>query len=342
MTNYTAGRHIEVRPDWLALHDEPIIEPARPIIDPHHHLWNRTGIPYFLQDLLNDTNSGHNVVATVFVECGAMYNATSEPALKPIGEVEFVNGIAAMSASGEFGPTRVATGIVAHADLSLGDAVANVLDRQAAVAGGRLRGIRHISAWHPDPQARASSANPPPDLFSQPKFKDGLRCLAPRGLTFDAFLYHTQLNELLEIARALPEVTIILNHVGGPIGIGPYADKREEVFAQWRKSIAEVASCPNVRIKLGGLGMKMMGFDIHEGKIPPSSEVVAEAWAPYIEYCIEVFGPSRAMFESNFPVDKGTCSYAVLWNAFKRITCGASENEKAALYHDTAKSVYRL
>ena len=333
---------LEVRPQWLASRIEPIIEPALPIVDPHHHFWNRGGKPYFLPEWLEDVNSGHNIIATVFIECGALYKRDASDPFKPVGEVEFVNGLAAMSASGEYGETRVAAGIVGHADLSQGALVDEVLRAEVAAGGGRLRGVRHISAWHPDPAARASSANPPADLLLLPEFQAGLRRLARRGLTYDAFMYHTQLDELLSIARAVPEVTIVLNHVGGAIGIGPYAGKREEVFTAWSRAMTALAGCPNVTVKLGGLGMKLFGFTIHEGEQAPSSEMVADAWRPYIEHCIEAFGVSRCMFESNFPVDKGTCSYAVLWNAFKRIAAGASDDEKAALFCDTATRIYRL
>ncbi len=337
-----AHRQLIVRPDWLALRQEEVIEPSLPIVDAHHHLWNRDGIPYLLPELLAETATGHNIVATVFMECKAMYRKDAAPAMQPVGEVEFVNGIAAMSASGEFGPTRAVAGIVGYADLGLGAAVRAVLEAEIAVGGGRFRGVRNISAWHADPEARGSSANPPPDVLTRPSLPAGLRCLASLGLTFDAWMYHTQLSELVELAREIPEATIILNHVGGPIGIGPYVGRRQQVFTEWRKSIEELARCANVHIKLGGLGMRLFGFDVHEGALPPSSQQLADAWRPYIETCIEAFGATRAMFESNFPVDKGSCSYQVLWNAFKRIAAGASSTEKHALFAGTAMRIYRL
>jgi predicted TIM-barrel fold metal-dependent hydrolase len=276
------------------------------------------------------------------MECAAMYRKDAEPALRPLGEVEFVNGIAAMSASGEFGATRVAAGIVGYADLGLGGAVREVLEAEIAVGGGRFRGVRNISAWHPVPEARGSSATPPPDVLTRPAFREGLRVLTALGLSFDAWMYHTQLDELTVVAQAHPDATIVLNHVGGAIGIGPYAGRRDEVFAEWRQSIVELARCPNVHIKLGGLGMRLFGFDVHSYAQPPSSEQLAQAWRPYIETCIEQFGPRRAMFESNFPVDKGSCSYQSLWNAFKRITAGMSNADKQALFSGTATRVYRL
>jgi L-fuconolactonase len=331
-----------VRPEWLALRQEEIIDPELPIVDPHHHFWYRDGKPYFLPEFLADIYTGHNIVATVFMECAAMYRRDGEPAMRPVGEIEFANGIAAMSASGEFGPTRVAAGIVGYADLGLGAAVREVLEAEISAAGGRFRGVRNRSVWHPVPEARGSSVTTAPDVLTRPAFREGLRALTALGLSFDAWMYHTQLEELTAVAEAHPDATIVLNHVGGPIGIGPYLGKRDEVFAQWRRSIVELARCPNVHIKLGGLGMRLFGFDVHAQERPPSSEQLAQAWRPYVETCIEQFGPERAMFESNFPVDKGSCTYQSLWNAFKRITAGASNAEKEALFSGTATRVYRL
>lgn len=337
-----AHRQLVVRPEWLALRQEEIIEPALPIVDAHHHLWNRDAVAYLLPELLADTSTGHNIVATVFMECKAMYRKDAASAMQPVGEVEFANGIAAMSASGEFGPTRAVAGIVGYADLGLGAAVREVLEAEIAAGGGRFRGVRNISAWHAIPEARGSSANPPPDALTRSSFREGLRCLASLGLTFDAWMYHTQLGELVEVARSNPDATIILDHVGGALGIGPYAGLRDQVFGEWRKSIHQLAQCPNVHVKLGGLGMRLFGFDVHEGALPPSSQQLAEAWRPYVETCIEAFGAARSMFESNFPVDKGSCSYQTLWNAFKRIAAGASSAEKRALFAGTATRIYRL
>ena len=332
---------LTVRPDWLTLHREAALEPTLPIIDPHHHLWFHAGIPYFLPELLLDTDTGHNVVASVFVECRTMYRDSAPVEFKSLGETEFVNGVAAMSASGHFGPTRACAAIVGNVDLRLGSRAQAVLEAHIAAAGGRFRGIRNVSAWHAS-GLRATSANPPPGLLLDPAFRAGFASLSRLGLSFDAWLVHTQLDEFLDLARAFPDTTLVLDHCGGPLGIGPYAGKRDEVFTAWRASIQAVAGCPNVRIKLGGLGMHTAGFDFHRQARPPSSEELAQAWKPYIEACIEAFGPQRCMFESNFPVDKGTCSYAALWNAFKRITAHCSPSEKAALFSGTAGEVYRI
>ena len=334
--------HFAIRPDWLALHDEPVLEPELLIVDPHHHLWDRPESRYFFFDLLKDLQSGHNICATVFVECGAMYRKNGPSELRAIGEVEFANGAAAMGASGVYGELQVCAGIVGYGDLLLGERVASVLEQYIVVSSGRVRGVRQISAWHPNPAARGSLAKPPPDLLRQSKFRQGLATVGRLGLSFDAYMYHTQLSELVELARELPGVPIILNHTGGAIGIGPYSGKRAEVLAEWRVGILELATCPNVHIKLGGLGMRVFGFEFGARQRPPPSEELAAAWRPYIEPCIEAFGADRCMFESNFPVDKGTCSYGVLWNAFKRIAQGASDEEKAALFSRTAARVYRL
>jgi predicted TIM-barrel fold metal-dependent hydrolase len=336
------GPHLPIRPDWLALSREPALEPELPIVDPHHHFYDKPGVRYFIGDLLDDLASGHNIRATVYMEARTMYRAHGPQEMRCVGETEFVNGMAAMGASGLYGPCRVAAGIVGYADLRLGDRAGEVLDAQIAAGNGRFRGIRQISAWHADRAANASQSAAPAGLLSEPSLRQGFKALAPRKLSFDAWLYHTQIGELTEIARAFPDTTIILNHVGGVIGVGPFAGKRDEVFADWRKSIAELARCENVNVKLGGLGMRMFGFDVHTGPRAPSSEQLAQPWRPYIETCIDIFGVKRAMFESNFPVDKGSCSYGNLWNAFKRIAERYSADEKTALFAGTAARVYRM
>ncbi len=338
-----ATGHLAVRQDWLDRRREQIIEPLLPIVDPHHHLVERpeTG-RYLLTDLLADLGSGHNITATVYLEWLSMYRAEGPIELRPVGEVEFANGVAAMSASGKYGPARVCAGIVGYADLALGAPVEKVLEAQIAAGGGRFRGIRFISATHPDQAAWGSMVSRPEGMLRDPRVREGFARLAPLGLGFDAWMYHTQLGELIELARAFPETSIVLDHVGGAIGLGRYAGSRDEVFAEWGTRIRELAACPNVHIKLGGLGMRMFGFDVHMGEMPPSSEELAAAWRPYIETCIAAFGPDRAMFESNFPVDKGSCGYAALWNAFKRIAAGCSAAEKQALFSGTAAKFYRL
>ena len=335
--------HLRVRSDWLARRQEEILEPDLPIVDPHHHLVDRENTGrYLLPDLLADTGTRHNITATVYLEWLSMYRAGGPMPLRPVGEVEFANGVAAIAASETFGKTKVCAGIVGYADLMLGAQVEEVLETMILAGGGRFRGIRYISASHPDEAARGSSVNRPAGLLLNGKVREGFARLHPLGLSFDAWMYFTQLGELVDLARAFPETPIVLDHVGGPIGIGPYAGKRDEVFAEWKRSIADLARCPNVHVKLGGLGMRLFGFDVHAGELPPSSEQLATLWRPYIETCIGAFGPERAMFESNFPVDRVSCDYATLWNAFKRIAAGASAEDKALLFKDTARKFFRL
>jgi len=335
--------HLPVRPDWLDRRREEIIEPDLPIVDPHHHLVERpeTG-RYLLPELLADTSDGHNITATVYLEWLSMYRAQGPVELRPVGEVEFANGVAAMAASGTYGRTQICAGIVGYADLTLGAPVEKVLQAMIQAGGGRFRGIRFITASHPEQAAWGSAVIRPEGLLMNPKLREGFARLAPLGLSFDAWMYYTQLSELVDLARAFPGTQIVLDHVGGAIGLGPHAGKRDEVFVAWSRQLHELATCPNVSVKLGGLGMRMFGFTHHLGELPPSSEELAAAWRPYIETCIAAFGPERAMFESNFPVDKGSCSYRVLWNAFKRIAGGCSAAERAALFAGTATKLYRL
>ena len=220
--------------------------------------------------------------------------------------------------------------------------MAKVLEAMIAAGGGRFRGIRFISASDPEQAEWGATAVRPQGLLLDPKVREGFAQLAPLGLSFDAWMYHPQLADLLDLARAFPATLIVLNHVGGPIGLGRYKGKRDEVFADWSKRMRELAACPNIHVKLGGMGMKMFGFDFHDGELPPDSARLATAWRPYVETCIAAFGANRAMFESNFPVDKGSYGYGVYWNACKRLAEGASASEKADLFHGTAARFYRL
>ena len=337
MTPRRAG-HIAVRPEWLALHREEALDPDLPIIDAHHHIYDRPDNRYLPPQLIEDLSSGHQIEATVFIECRAHYDVALDEPMQPVGEVEYVRGIADAAT----GTTRICEAIVGYADLDAGSRIAKVLETEIEAGGGRFKGVRNISAWHKDPEARGSTANPPPDLLTTPRFFEGLKVLTSMGLSFDAFMYHTQLPELTALARKFPDTPIIMNHCGGFIGIGPYAAKRTETFAEWKGFMRDLALCPNVRIKLGGLGMRLFGFDVHAGDLPPSSEQLAKAWGPMLEACIELFGPKRAMFESNFPVDKGSCSYAALWNAFKIVSKGYSADERDWMFRRTAAEAYRL
>ncbi len=338
------GSYIMDRSAWLAQTEEDIIEPERPICDPHHHLWDFPTNRYLLDELLEDTGTGHHIVSTVFVECTAFYREGGPAALRPVGETEFVNGQAAMAASGRYGTTQACAGIVSFADLCLGDRVQKVLEAHIAAGGPakRFKGIRHAAGWDASEDVANSHTNPPQHLLLDKTFREGFARLAPLGLSFEGWQYFKQIPELTDLARAFPETTIILNHFGGPMGIGPYEDRWPDFDAQWRADIAELAKCENVVAKLGGLGMARCGFKFHRRDAPPGSEELAEAWGPFMHHAIEQFGPGRCMFESNFPVDKVSCSYPVLWNALKRIAAGYSEDEKQAMFHDTAVRVYRL
>ena len=328
--------------DWLAQLDEEVLEPDLPIVDPHHHLWDMKGRRYLLDELLADLNSGHNIVATVFLECASMYRADGPEHLRPIGETEFVNGIAAMSASGRYGKTKICAGIVGCADLTMGAAVEEVLAAHVAAGNGRFRGTRYGAGCNPSPLINNSHTNPPPLLYLDPTFREGFKKLAVFDLSFEAWLYHDQLTDVSSLADAFPEQRMVLNHFAGPMGIGPYQNKRDEVFSAWERDFRELAKRENVYAKLGGLGMVINGYRFETRPTPPGSEELAQTWRPYFETAIEAFGPERCMFESNFPVDKVTSSYTAYWNCFKRIASGASPDEKSALFHDTAARFYKL
>ncbi|MGE4239304.1 amidohydrolase family protein [Ramlibacter sp.] len=339
----TSGSYAPYRDDWLALHTEPALEPDLPIVDAHHHLWDAPRPKYMYEDMRRDiAASGHNVVATVHVDCRSMYRQDGPAELRSVGEVEFVNGVAAMAASGAYGTTRACAGIVGFGALHLGARARPVLEALVQAGGARFKGVRQISAWDDDPRLAPPNAERPPGLLADRTFREGFALLAPLGLRFDAWLYQTQIPELTDLARAFPETPIVLDHAGTPVGIGRYAGRRRELFGPWKNAIVELASCPNVSIKLGGLGMIVGGFGFNERERPPTSVELAEAWKPYVETCIEAFGASRCMFESNFPPDRATCSYGVLWNAFKRMAAGASTEEKAALFAGTAQRFYGL
>ncbi len=344
---YRGGVHRADAPlkAWLEKKPREVaLEPELPIIDPHHHFWDTAQRGhYLLPKLLADIGGGHNIVSTVFLECRAMYRKDGPREMAALGEVEFVTGIAAMSASGGYGPCRVAEGIVGGGDLTIGTRVRELLEAEIKAAGGRLRGLRHGVAWDTHEAVyKYASRNVPLHQVMDPKFREGLAQLAPLGLSFESWQYHPQLPDAIQLMRAFPDTTFILNHVGGILGVGPYNNRRAEILAEWRKNIVEMAKLPNVYCKLGGLGMVSVGYDFHERDTPPGSEDLAAAWRPYIESCIEAFGVDRCMFESNFPPDKQSGGYTELWNAFKRITANASAAEKKALYSGTAAKVYRL
>jgi predicted TIM-barrel fold metal-dependent hydrolase len=318
---------------------ETPLDAELPICDAHHHLWQRPPKGYLLEDLLEDLSVGHNIVSTVAIECDYAYRRDGANESKPVGETEFLEGVAARVASDPSIKTRVAAAIVGHVDLALGDAVAPVLDAHLGASPSRFRGIRHSTTWDGSGALRNEAA---PGLLADEKFRRGFAWLQKLGLSFEAWVYHPQLAEVAGLARAFAQVPIILNHLGAPLGVGPYAGKRDEVFRVWSRGIGEVAKCPNVAVKLGGIGSLRSGYDWHERAAKPSSRELSEILRPYIEHCTEAFGVDRCMFESNFPVEKASNTYANLWNAFKLITEKYSADERAAVFHDTAARVYRI
>ena len=328
-------------PQWHAQVIEEILDPDRVIVDPHHHLWSYPGSTYLLEDLWKDTGSGHKVTKTVFVECHSSYRKAGPDHMKPLGETEYVAEIAEQSAQGAEGQARI-SGIVAHADLTLGDAVEEVLNGHEAVGRSLFRGIRHAGAREEDPEGMRMAERGPKDLYTRDDFREGMKVLGRMGLTYDTWHYHYQNRAFAELARAVPGTIMILDHFGTPLGVGRYKGKREEIFEQWKEDISEIARCENVVAKLGGMAMPDNGFGWHERAVPPTSDEFVAAQKRYYLHTIECFGPDRCMFESNFPVDKFSISYHVLWNGLKKIVGDFSEDEKDAMFSGTASRVYRL
>ena len=331
-----------VREDWLAKTTEDALEPGLPIVDPHHHLWDlETWGRYLADDLVADVTAAHNVVGTVFVDCRSMYREAGPEALRPVGETEFIETVATKFAADRSEQPGFCSAIVSHADLFLGDGVAEVLEAHMQ-ASQRFRGIRQMTAWDSHGDANYPGSTLRAGMLLEAKFQEGFARLAPLGLSFDAWFFHPQMPDLTALASAFPDTSIILDHFGGPLGIGYYAGRRDEVMANWKRDIAELAGCENVVVKLGGLVMDINGFGFDERDLPPDSQELAAVTRDYYLHTIDCFGPDRCMFESNFPVDKQSCSYTVLWNSFKRISEGMSEAERTALFSGTASRVYRL
>jgi len=328
-----------VRADWLARTAEAALEPELPIVDPHHHLWDVETCPYRVRDLAADVRAGHNVVATVYVEAKSHYRTDGPRELKPVGETEFAASEAAKLPSAGFSPCA---GIVGYADLTLGERIAPVLERHVACGEGRFRGIRTRAAWHADARIGHPADGPPQGLLLQPAAGEAAEVVARMGLVLDVWAFHTQLSEVLAFASAHPGVRMVLNHAGGPLGIGPYAGRRDEVFEAWRRDMRRLRGCSNLLVKIGGFGMPRIGFGFENRESPPNSDELAAAIRPYVEECLDIFGPKRSMFESNFPVDKGAFSYGVMWNAFKKLSKLYSDEERADLFSRTASTFYKL
>lgn len=330
------------QPAWQALVREEALDPALPIVDAHHHLFDRPEWRYTPEDFHADLQQGHRITHTVYLQCGERYRLDGPPALKPVGETDYCEDVARRAEAGEFGGTKMCAAIVGHADLSRGAAVREVLEAHLAASPSRFRGIRHSAATDPDPAFARQGPRPGPALLRDARFREGFAELAPLGLSFDAWMYHPQLDDLLDLARAFPDTPIVLNHVGGRLGLGGHGQDPAGVSRRWGEAIRALGRCPNVVVKLGGMGMRLCGFDFHSRTQPPGSAELAQAWRPVVETCLEAFGTHRAFFESNFPVDGCSTGYGVLWNAFKRLAAGASDEERARLFSGNAMRVYRL
>ena len=325
---------------WLKQCEEPASEPDLPIIDAHHHLWEQHGCPYHLEELASDTSSGHNIRATVCVEAKFRYRNSGPTELKPVGETEAI--VRMTGANSHASNTHLCAGLVAHADLTLGDRVADVLDAHGALAGDRFKSIRHSVARDEHFPNGIVIRPAPSGLLADASYRRGLARLVQYNLSYDAMLYHRQIPDLAKLAQALPDLPVILNHYGCILGVGYYEGREAETFNEWQRDMQTLSEHPNVLVKIGGLGMIVCGARYHKRPVPPGSDELASEWRPYVDTCVELFGPERCMFESNFPVDKAMYSYTVLWNAFKKITAGYSSDERAALFHDTAAVAYRL
>ncbi len=333
------------RPGWFTPAEEAPIDANLPIIDAHHHLWHVNGHRYLAEEMLSEFRNGHNVQATVYLECHSGWHKDGPENLKPVGETLFAVQQAQAAAEAQKSHRSVCNlnaGIVSFANLGLGDAVGDVIDAHIEAGEGRFRGIRHATSWDPSPKVRNSHSDPPQNLMIQTAFRQGLRQVAARGLSFDSYQYSHQISELVELAQAVPEAVIVCNHLGGLIGIGPHADRQNEIISAWKSDIVKLAKCPNVYMKIGGLVMRIRGLNWHLRERPMSSQDYLEINGELIRQVIDLFGPTRCMFESNFPMDKVSISYTNLWNSFKLIANEYSEAEKNALCSGTAANVYRL
>lgn len=348
------GELLPARPDWLATQaSEPALDPELPIIDAHHHLWDIKGEfdprlggrsdRYLLNAYSEDIKrSGHKVIGSVYVECRSMYRQDGLPEMRSVGEIEFAGGMAAMAASGQYGPSLVANGIVGYTDLSRGAAARPVLEAMVDASPCHMKGVRFNAGWDPDPTVRPSAGTSGPGRYRDPAVREAIASLRPLDLSLDIFVFHPQLADATELAMEFPDTQFVMGHCGGILGSGTYASQKEEVYAHWKNSMAVLAKCPNVNLKIGGMTIRLAAFDFHTLTKPPNSEELAGHWRRYVETCIELFGANRCMFESNFPVDKMGVSYGTLMNAFKRITSAMSPSEREDLFAGTARRTYRL
>jgi len=344
--NTNKSPHLPVRQEWLNQHIEDPILPNFPIIDPHHHLWDVGFGRYYIEELLEDINSsGHNIEATVYIMSSSntkIYAKDGLKEFKPLTEIEFATSEGKRADLIPDNKVKVNASIVGSVDLTFGSKLEPVLEKAINISEGRLKGIRMLLASHTDPRILSGAVKSDLGLMLHPNFIDGAKCIQNADLSLDFWIYHTQLNEMEKIARALPDLTIILNHVGGPIHLGEYEGKQAVTHREWRSAMIRLSRIPNINVKLGGLGMAVNGAKFHNDKIPPNSVQLSDVWKPWIYETIDMFGFDRCMFESNFPVDKGSCSYGTLWNAFKILATDMSDDEKNKLFSKNAARIYKI
>ena len=344
--NTNKSPHLPVRQEWLNQHIEDPISPNIPIIDPHHHLWDVGFGRYYIEELLEDINSsGHNILSTVYIMSSSntkIYSKDGLEEFKPLTEIEFATSEGKRADLIPNNKVKVNASIVGSVDLTYGNKLQPVLEKAVNISEGRLKGIRMLLASHTDPRISSGAVKSDLGLMLHPNFIDGAKCVQDANLSLDFWIYHTQLNEMEKIARALPDLTIILNHIGGPIHIGEYEGKQAATHREWRSAMMRLSRIPNINVKLGGLGMAVNGAKFHNSKFPPNSVQLSDVWKPWIYETIDMFGFDRCMFESNFPVDKGSCSYGALWNAFKIIAKDMSDDEINKLFSKNAAKIYKI
>ena len=344
--NTNKSPHLPVRQEWLNQHIEDPILPNIPIIDPHHHLWDVGFGRYYIEELLEDINSsGHNIVSTVYIMSSSntkIYSKDGLEEFKPLTEIEFATSEGKRADLIPNNRVKVNASIVGSVDLTYGNKLQPVLEKAVNISEGRLKGIRMLLASHTDPRISSGAVKSDLGLMLHPNFIDGAKCIQDANLSLDFWIYHTQLNEMEKIARALPDLTIILNHIGGPIHLGEYEGKQAATHREWRSAMMRLSRIPNINVKLGGLGMAVNGAKFHNSKFPPNSVQLSDVWKPWIYETIDMFGFDRCMFESNFPVDKGSCSYGALWNAFKILAKDMSDDEINKLFSKNAAKIYKI
>ena len=344
--NTNKSPHLPVRQEWLnQLIEDPIL-PNIPIIDPHHHLWDVGFGRYYIEELLEDINSsGHNILSTVYIMSSSntkIYSKDGLEEFKPLTEIEFATSEGKRADLIPNNKVKVNASIVGSVDLTYGNKLQPVLEKAVNISEGRLKGIRMLLASHTDPRISSGAVKSDLGLMLHPNFIDGAKCIQDANLSLDFWIYHTQLNEMEKIARALPDLTIILNHIGGPIHLGEYEGKQAATHREWRSAMMRLSRIPNINVKLGGLGMAVNGAKFHNSKFPPNSVQLSDVWKPWIYETIDMFGFDRCMFESNFPVDKGSCSYGALWNAFKILAKDMSDDEINKLFSKNAAKIYKI